>query len=138
MGFVQYFIFGHFLTSAFSISIFLWPSARFLGRFWPSEGCFLTFFTSLMPVAFHSVNKVKKRPSSGQKIQKTGLRPQKTVNASGLQLKKCPKKLDTSPKPYICPSLFFVWQISTIYTKPGGMKTSSLKSFLGQATLGYG
>ena len=33
-----------------------------------------------------------------RKIQKTGLRPQKTGNASGLQLKKCPKKIRRIPK----------------------------------------
>jgi len=47
-----------------------------------------------MPAACHLVKKVKKRPSSGQKIQN---RPHNTVNASGLQLKQGRPELPIGP-----------------------------------------
>ncbi len=53
-----------------------------------------------MPAAFHSVKKVKMLPSPGQKNKKAGLRPQKTGNALGLQLKNGQKN-STHPQNYV-------------------------------------
>ena len=69
--------------------IFFCPSSWWYCRAFLHE---TLHFTSLMPAAFHSVKKSKTALLQAKKIKKkTGLRPQKTGNASGLQLKKCPK-----------------------------------------------
>ena len=61
--------------------------------FWPSEGCFLTFFASLMPAALRSAKKVKKRPSSGQKSQKRAQADKKIKKSSTFSCKKGQKQL---------------------------------------------
>ena len=123
--------FGHFYElqpSAFPFFCCLQPV---FGSFWPSEGHFLTFSPSLMPAAFRSGKKVKKRPSSGQKDPKTGFRQQKKGNASGISSKKCPKKHNSPPKPYFCPFLFFVEQTSEIYTISWTLRTKTRGHWVG-------
>ena len=94
-GLEYFWTFFNFSLQHFQFSVAFGP---FFWVFWHSEGCFLTFFTSLMPAAFHSVKKVKKRPSSGQKNSKNG--PQATENwkCFRLAVKKMPKKIRRIPK----------------------------------------
>ena len=91
-------IFLNFSLQHFRFSVAFSP---FLGLFWPSEGRFLTFFPSLMPAAFRSGKKVKKRPSSGQKRPKNGLQATEKRKCFRHQFKKMPKKNTTHPQNHI-------------------------------------
>ena len=88
-------IFLNFSLQHFRFSVAFSP---FLGLFWPSEGRFLTFFPSLMPAAFRSGKKVKKRPSSGQKRLKNGLQATEKRKCFRHQFKKMPQKTQLTPK----------------------------------------
>ena len=82
---------------------------------------FLLTSASLMPAAFRSGKKVKKRPSSGQKRIKNGLQATEKRKCFRHQFKKMPKKTQLTPKTiFLSIFIFCRTNVRDIYQKYEG------------------